>query len=95
MIGSGFLIGEDVVLTAAHNLWSRREQREHFNLKFFPNPYRESSEHIEVERYCMPDSFKRVVEGDRWHTNNDFALLKLKKKVVLDQYFTLCTDFYN
>jgi V8-like Glu-specific endopeptidase len=36
MVGTGFLIASDLVLTVAHNIYSKWEKAEHKNLVFYP-----------------------------------------------------------
>ena len=74
--GTGTLISSNIVLTAAHNIYNRNTGEMYFDFKFYPGANGVLDEHYEVEDFYIPGKYVlNPIEV------NDYALLKLKKKV--------------
>jgi V8-like Glu-specific endopeptidase len=56
-VGTGFLIGSDLVLTAAHNIYDRKEEHYFTDITFYPGVSQEqySNEGYRVISYRIPD----------------------------------------
>ena len=77
--GSAFLISPNLVLTAAHNLYDRNMNALTKEWKFYYRTCGILENPIEIEKYFFPEDFKTTPK--KKNTCNDYALLKLKKKV--------------
>jgi hypothetical protein len=87
--GSGILISPDLVLTCAHNLFHPELKTENKNLEFYPRQYGELEKAYEIQSSFYPQAFKEDVR-----VFNDYALLKLAKRVNGIEYFIpLCVNY--
>jgi V8-like Glu-specific endopeptidase len=93
--GTGFLIASDLVLTVAHNVYSREDRTRSVNMVFCPG----------VSGEITPDNTYKVINmrfPDGYRTcpgketiNYDYALLKLDRKVVRQQYIELGLNYVH
>lgn len=83
--GSGILISCNLVLTAAHNIYSHQNKILHQDIKFYPGQCGPLAKYYEVEDLFFPGKFI-------WNNKaaiNDYALLKLKEKVETDNFIEM------
>ena len=82
--GTGFLIGQDLVLTAAHNICSN-EGNLFPDIKFYPGISGElrPQDACEVADVRIPPEYKTSSISD---PQFDYALVKLKRSVPRDRY---------
>jgi V8-like Glu-specific endopeptidase len=93
--GTGFLIAADLVLTVAHNVYSRADHTSSVNIVFCPG----------VSSEITPDNTYKVINvrfPNGYRTcpgketiNYDYALLKLDRKVVRQQYIELGLNYVH
>lgn len=93
LVGTGFLLASDIVLTVAHNVYSRLEKREYAGLCFYPGV---SWEHDPAEGYRVidmrfPKEFISAEESEK--TKYDYALLKLDGHVQGAQFIELGVNY--
>jgi V8-like Glu-specific endopeptidase len=90
--GTGFLIAPDLVLTSAHNVYSRLALREYTDLKFHPGVSGQipKSAIYNVVAVRYPQLW-RTAEKDM--PEHDYALLKLDRKVPREAYIPLGLDY--
>ena len=74
--GTGTLVASDLVLTAAHNLYSYQTGEFNFRFQFYPGLYGDLKDPYEVEDFFFPGKY--ILNPC---VSNDYALLKLKKPV--------------
>jgi V8-like Glu-specific endopeptidase len=93
VVGTGFLIGSDLVLTVAHNLSSKGGKVEYQNLVFYPgvsgsllpeNAYK-------VASHRCPQQYAAAPEGK--DLEYDYALLKLDRRVHREKYIELGVNY--
>jgi V8-like Glu-specific endopeptidase len=93
--GTGFLIASDLVLTVAHNAYSRSDKADSVNMVFYPgatdkltpdNAYKVIDVRLPSQYRTCPGS-----ESLRY----DYALLKLDRRVVREQYIELGLDYVH
>ena len=85
--GTGTMIGLNLVITAAHNLYNHDLEKEATCVKFYPglNGKRAHFNEIEVKKFYYPDDFVRKV-GNK----EDYALLVLNRNIGNETgYFAL------
>jgi V8-like Glu-specific endopeptidase len=93
VVGTGFLIGSDLVLTVAHNLYSKRIKIEYKNLVFYPG-VSGSLDHenaYKVASYRYPQQYPASPEGK--DLEYDYALLKLERRVQRERYIELGINY--
>lgn len=84
---SAFLISSDFLLTAAHNVYSRKEKRLFKNIKFYLSINGEGEHYYEVEAFKFLDDYRNPTYSDAF--KYDYAVLKLKNRVGYQQYMSL------
>jgi V8-like Glu-specific endopeptidase len=84
-LGTGFLIAPDLVLTAAHNIYEQKHQKDHQDILFYPGASGKLSpaSAYKVINMRFPEEFKKSENGFILH---DYALLKLDRKVPREEY---------
>ena len=82
--GTGILISCNLVLTAAHNIYSHQNKILHQDFKFYPGQCGALAKYYEVEDLFFPGKFI-------WNQAaiNDYAILKLKEKVETDDFIEM------
>ena len=85
--GTGTLISHDLVLTSAHNLYNYSTGEVYKEIKFYPGQDGDLKDPCEIEDVFIPGKYilKPSVE-------HDYALLKLKDKVRLEEFMHLNED---
>lgn len=58
--GSGVLISEDTILTAAHNIFDRKLKADNIGFKFYIGADGEAEEYYEVEDWMYPEEFRTL-----------------------------------
>lgn len=83
--GTGLLISPNLVLTAAHIIYNQKNKEEHQDFVFYPGQSGPIGEGYRVESYFFPSTYKT----DQSPTN-DYALLKLSRRVNREEFIPLC-----
>lgn len=92
MFGTGFLISGDLVLTSAHNVYSKIADYTYRNLVFFPGvsgPLGNSTGYKVVD-FRFPQ--EHTLKGNEEY---DYALLKLERKVPINKFIEIGVNFGN
>lgn len=92
--GTGFLIAADLVLTSAHNIYSKKFKFTFENLIFYPGvsgPLSGSTGY-KVVGFRFPHEY--TLKGDQ-SSEYDYALLKLERKVPINRFIELGVNFAN
>ena len=89
MVGTGFLIAGDLVLTVAHNIYSRKRGECFKDLVFYPGVSGELTNvlPIKVVDYRYPKQFESCLSQET--IDHDYALLKLERRVERPSYIQL------
>ena len=95
MVGTGFLIAGDLVLTVAHNIYSRQRGECFKDLVFYPGVSGElTNVHpIKVVDYRYPKQFESCLSQET--IDHDYALLKLERRVERPSYIQLASAMPN
>lgn len=74
-MGTGLLIAPDLVLTAAHNVYSFEYRKYFKNFRFYPGQSGLLSSSYGVEKVFVPERFK-----SKDNATHDYALLLLSER---------------
>jgi V8-like Glu-specific endopeptidase len=85
--GTAFLLSSDLLLTAAHNVYSRKSKKPYRRLKFYLSTKGVGDHHYEVEAFKFLDEYRNATNSDSY--KYDYAVLKLKSGVGYQQYMPL------
>lgn len=93
LVGTGFLVASDLVLTVAHNAYSKQEQRTYAGLCFYPGV---SGGHKPAGGYRvidmrLPEEFISAEGSEK--AKYDYALLKLDRHVQGAQIIELGVNY--
>jgi V8-like Glu-specific endopeptidase len=91
--GTAFLIASDLVLTVAHNIYSKDYGVQYKDFVFHPGVSGELSQAnaFKVKGIRYPEEYQacRLEDSLRY----DYALLKLDRKIIKEQYIELGLDY--
>lgn len=92
-MGTGFLISDKLVCTAAHNVYNRLYRQEAQHIKFFPALKGKTNKLVEAElkkpyKYCP--AFPLVLPEHM--SSYDYALLRLVEPIKRPKYFTVASE---
>jgi V8-like Glu-specific endopeptidase len=98
IVGTGSLIGPNVVLTCAHNVFQKKIKKDHTDIEFLPasiaremkNSY-DSGQGFRVKKAIVPSQYREMDCNSNEETNQglifDFAVLILETDLNLEEYF--------
>lgn len=96
MIGTGSLIGPNVVLTCAHNVFQANIKKDHTDIEFLPAPIARETKNgpgkgFKVKKSIVPSQYREMDYNCPDLTNQgllfDFAVLILETDLNLEEYF--------
>jgi V8-like Glu-specific endopeptidase len=93
MVGTGFLIAGDLVLTVAHNIYSRSRGECFKDLVFYPGVSGELANilPIKIVGFRYPKQYEACLSKDT--LDYDYALLKLERRVERPAFIQLGLDY--